>query len=223
MQPRQIARSCQLRPSPGAVHQLGACQLQWARLAGARRLACASNSTTDGSTSTTRSDTDERIKSTMADLDALLGIQEEPAEEAGKVRTPGSSRLRRAAAAVAASAACMHAQHGARPHAQQQLVWCGNTRALQPRLCTCVCTAHLLHARLQAGSTSTSGDAASMELLQSAVTAEVAKLAAGKADGSSASDMERDMTDQMVCTAGWVWQPCSCAGGNLACKGSSRR
>ena len=46
---------------------------------------------TDGTTSTapssssSSSSTDERIKTTMADLDALLGIQEEPAPSEAKV------------------------------------------------------------------------------------------------------------------------------------------
>src|SRR5690242_8204778 len=44
---------------------------------------------TDGTTSTasssSSSSTDERIKTTMADLDALLGIQEEPAANEAKV------------------------------------------------------------------------------------------------------------------------------------------
>jgi hypothetical protein len=50
----------------------------------------------------------------------------------------------------------------------------------------CVC--------LQTGSINS--DAANIELLQSAVTAEVQKLASGS--DKAASAMERDMTDQMV-------------------------
>lgn len=51
----------------------------------------------------------------------------------------------------------------------------------------CVCA-------LQTGSINS--DAANIELLQSAVTAEVQKLASGS--DKAASAMERDMTDQMV-------------------------
>jgi hypothetical protein len=40
-------------------------------------------------------------------------------------------------------------------------------------------------------------DVANMELLQSAVTAEVQKLAS-KTDGKPTTEIERDMTDQMV-------------------------
>lgn len=47
---------------------------------------------------------------------------------------------------------------------------------------------------LQAGTISS--DAANIELLQSAVTAEVQKIAAGS--DKAASAVERDMTDQMV-------------------------
>lgn len=44
---------------------------------------------TDGTTSTASgSSTDEKIKTTMADLDALLGIQEEPAVDESKVGAP---------------------------------------------------------------------------------------------------------------------------------------
>ncbi len=51
---------------------------------------------------------------------------------------------------------------------------------------------------LQASSSPSNADAASIELLQSAVTAEVQKLA-GKSDASKTDlDLERDMTDQMV-------------------------
>jgi hypothetical protein len=49
-------------------------------------------------------------------------------------------------------------------------------------------------ARLQTGGINS--DAANIELLQSAVTAEVQKLASGS--DKAASAMERDMTDQMV-------------------------
>lgn len=86
---------------------------------------------TDGATSTassSSSSTDEKIKTTMADLDALLGIQEEP--EVDTTKTGGIN-----------------------------------------------------------------SDAANIELLQSAVTAEVQKLASGS--DKAASAMERDMTDQM--------------------------
>jgi hypothetical protein len=40
-------------------------------------------------------------------------------------------------------------------------------------------------------------ESANLELMQSAVTAEVAKLA-GKSGDKSTTEMERDMTDQMV-------------------------
>ncbi|KAF8071032.1 EGY1 [Scenedesmus sp. PABB004] len=73
---------------------------------------------------------EERLRNTLADLDALLGIQEEPAEADAKAA-------------------------------------------------------------------SLSSDAANMELLQSAVTAEVQKLAGSKADPKATSEIERDMTDQM--------------------------
>lgn len=58
------------------------------------------------------------------------------------------------------------------------------------------CFLIILH--LQASSSASNSDAASMELLQSAVTAEVQKLAGKSGDSKSTSDIERDMTDQMV-------------------------
>lgn len=45
---------------------------------------------TDGTSTTSSSSTDERIKTTMADLDALLGIQEEPEPTDTKVTGDGA-------------------------------------------------------------------------------------------------------------------------------------
>lgn len=56
----------------------------WHILSAATPIVCKSTGT-DGSTSTAPRDTDERIKTTLADLDALLGIQEEPSPEEFKV------------------------------------------------------------------------------------------------------------------------------------------
>eukprot|EP00775_Hariotina_reticulata_P007491 gene7491-7700_t len=81
--------------------------------------------------SASTSSTDERLKTTLADLDALLGIQEESQQDDRKSSTGAMT-----------------------------------------------------------------ADAANMELLQSAVTAEVQKLAS-KTDGKPTTEIERDMTDQM--------------------------
>lgn len=86
----------------------------------------------------------------------------------------------------------MHARHAhrlARPPSPR--VCFTVAPCLPARLPTCL-PACLLH--IQAGSINS--DAANIELLQSAVTAEVQKLASGSDKASSA--MERDMTDQMV-------------------------
>lgn len=54
------------------------------RSSAARGLFCRSTGT-DGSTSTAPRDTEERIKTTLADLDALLGIEEESSTNESKV------------------------------------------------------------------------------------------------------------------------------------------
>ena len=57
---------------------------------------------------------------------------------------------------------------------------------------------HLRLMRSQASTSATNVDAAGLELLQSAVTAEVQKLAGKSGDSKATSDIERDMSDQMV-------------------------
>jgi hypothetical protein len=56
----------------------------------------------------------------------------------------------------------------------------------------------LLLLLLQAAASGLNADSANLELMQSAVTAEVAKLAGKAGEGKATSEMERDMTDQMV-------------------------
>ena len=56
-------------------------QLGWGR----RRFMLAAEGNSSGSTSTTQPEQDAKIKTTLADLDAILGIQEEPAEDKSKV------------------------------------------------------------------------------------------------------------------------------------------
>jgi hypothetical protein len=56
----------------------------------------------------------------------------------------------------------------------------------------------LLLLLLQAAAGGVTAESANLELMQSAVTAEVAKLAGKAGDGKATSEMERDMTDQMV-------------------------
>jgi hypothetical protein len=48
----------------------------------------AAEGNSSGSTSTTQPEQDAKIKTTLADLDAILGIQEDPAEEKSKVCAP---------------------------------------------------------------------------------------------------------------------------------------
>jgi hypothetical protein len=50
---------------------------------------------------------------------------------------------------------------------------------------------------------SATADAAGLQLLQATVTAEAAKLAARSGDSKPVSDVERDLTDQMVCALPW--------------------
>lgn len=57
--------------------------------------------------------------------------------------------------------------------------------------------------RLQFATAGGSADAANMELLQAAAAAEVQKLAGKSADAKATSEIERDMTDQMV-SSSWL-------------------
>jgi hypothetical protein len=152
-----------------------------------RHLLLSSATGTDGTTSTaSSSSTDEKIKNTMADLDALLGIQEEPAVDESKVGPPIGAVSDIQPLCEVACWASKHAGQADMPLPHRRVSVC-----VAP---VCLPLPAWLLQRIQAGSVNS--DAANIELLQSAVTAEVQKLASGSNKAPSA--MERDMTDQMV-------------------------